>query len=582
MRPVCTAQREKGTTLIELLVALFVMGLIMASMISLFLAAGEILSGNKARAGALTLAQDRLEYLRSLSYREVGTVGGIPAGVASGTEVLVLNDTRYTVRTLIQYVDDDADGLGGGDTTGVTADYKRAKVEVSWFDRGATSSLTLVSSVVPVGIENLDGGGTLRLAVIDSVGLPVEGATVAILNNTIATSVDTFALTTAAGEVIFPGAPVGSGYQVSVSKAGYSTDGTYSVTGENPNPQPGHLSVADAATTPGTFIIDATSQLTVVTREPIDSASTTDTFLDTSGLLSLEATTVTGGYLAASSSGSTYPAAATATSLTIAPAGLVAWGEVDVAKSEPASTSVRVQVLSDASGSFEPVSDALVPGNGQGLLSVPIDLSALDPAVHTQLRLRARFASEDPNETALLDAWSVSYDAGFVPIPNVAFSIRGEHDIGLKGISPVYYFAASSTTDGSGEVVFGDVRFDAYTIQLDPAEGYDVAEYCDSNPVTVPAGSEVTRALSLVPDTAHTARVVVVDDANAPVSDATVELTRPGFSETQLTTSCGQAFFSGLANAADYDLTVTHPSHPPQTLLTQSVSGDVRFDIALP
>ncbi|NBD73719.1 hypothetical protein GVX82_01610 [Patescibacteria group bacterium] len=573
------ARRERGTTLVELIVALFVMVLMMGAMAGLFLAAAEILSGNKARAGAITLAQDQVEYLRSLSYFEVGTVGGIPPGVASSSQVIDLNGVRYTVRTLIQYVDDPEDGLGGADATGVTADYKRAKVEVSWLQDGETASLALVTNIVPVGIESLSGGGTLRLSVIDPLGSPIQGALVEVDNTSIATTVDTSALTNADGDVIFPGAPVGTGYEISVSRAGYSSAQTHTIPGGSGSPSP--LSVVDGASTPETFIIDELATLTIETRQPVTAGSSSDTFLDPSGLSSLASTTVAGGVLTVASTSGLYPSAATATSVTIAPGGLASWRELTWSASSSASSTVRVRVLTDAGGTFAPLSDAILPGNSGGFSGGLVDLSGVDPAVHDALRLEARFLTSDPSTRAELSAWALSFDAGLTPEPNVAFAIQGARDIGSIGATPVLKFDEVGSTDAGGQIVYDPIEFDSYTVTIDPAEGLDVAEYCPEHPIGVSGGEDEELTITVVPDTAHSALVRVTDDVGDPLPDASVTLARPGLSEVRTTTSCGQAHFAGLVSATDYELEVTHPSFSPTTRTGEEVAGDTTFDVSL-
>ena len=51
----------------------------------------ELVSNNKARIGAAALAQEQMEYIRSLSYDSMGVQGGIPAGNVPQTEVIPLN-----------------------------------------------------------------------------------------------------------------------------------------------------------------------------------------------------------------------------------------------------------------------------------------------------------------------------------------------------------------------------------------------------------------------------------------------------------------------------------------------------------
>src|SRR3990172_11037936 len=97
---------SRGVTLIDTLVAVSLMVLIFMGIFGAFQLSVDVVTNNKARAGATALANERMEYIRSLTYSQVGTVGGIPAGIIPQVETIVLNGITYTRRTFIQYADD--------------------------------------------------------------------------------------------------------------------------------------------------------------------------------------------------------------------------------------------------------------------------------------------------------------------------------------------------------------------------------------------------------------------------------------------------------------------------------------------
>jgi hypothetical protein len=223
----------------------------------------DVVTNNKARSGAVTLANDRMEYVRSLSYDAVGTIGGIPSGAIPQSESLTGNGISYTRRTTIQYGDDPTDGTGVADQNSIPADYKSARVEVSWTTRGTTRGVSLVTRVEPPnGMEVTALGGTLLVSVLNANDEPVSSASVSIDNSSAspAISIDTY--TNANGTVTILGATTTGTYSVVVTRPGYSTDQTYTV----PNPVRGPLTVAQNQTTSATFKIDLLSSLTVVTR----------------------------------------------------------------------------------------------------------------------------------------------------------------------------------------------------------------------------------------------------------------------------------------------------------------------------
>src|SRR3989344_731246 len=171
-----------GMKLIEVIVGIGVLLVAFVSLYVLYQSSLRFVASAKAREAAVGLAVERLESMRAMSYASIGTVSGIPAGSIPQNESVVLDSISFNRRTLVQYVDDPSDGTGAGDLTGITADYKRAKVEISWAGPSGTSTVELISNFIPVGLESLSGGGTLNIFVFDAAGAaladPPVGATI--------------------------------------------------------------------------------------------------------------------------------------------------------------------------------------------------------------------------------------------------------------------------------------------------------------------------------------------------------------------------------------------------------------------
>jgi len=218
-----------------------------------------------ARVGAISLVNKRMEMLRNLDYNDVGTLGGIPLGNILQEETIVLNDIEYTLKTFIQYFDDPADGIGYDDENSITADYKKARVEVSWFGKYAAAPVVAISNFVPKGIETITGGGTLCISVFDAQVQPVSLANIHIVNNEVEPAIDINVQTNDQGKITFPGSPSIGEYQITITKNNYSTAKTYSVTPENPDPDPSHLTILEGQTTDASFAIDMLSSLTIET-----------------------------------------------------------------------------------------------------------------------------------------------------------------------------------------------------------------------------------------------------------------------------------------------------------------------------
>ena len=123
-----TRTRLSGISLVEVLVVAALAAAIFGALFSSFYFSLELVSDSRARLAAHALATERLEYIRSLTYHDVGTEGGIPAGDIPQQRTTSLNGIEFTERVLIEFVDDPFDGLltaTTSDSNDIPADYKR-------------------------------------------------------------------------------------------------------------------------------------------------------------------------------------------------------------------------------------------------------------------------------------------------------------------------------------------------------------------------------------------------------------------------------------------------------------------------
>ena len=105
-----------GQIYLDILIALAILMILTHALISLLLTSYELISFTRAKTVAKHLAQEKIELIRNLPYDQIGTVGGIPAGVLSQTEQLTRNAQSYTLNTSIIYIDDPFDNLAPTDT----------------------------------------------------------------------------------------------------------------------------------------------------------------------------------------------------------------------------------------------------------------------------------------------------------------------------------------------------------------------------------------------------------------------------------------------------------------------------------
>ena len=570
----------RGMSFVDVIVGVALAALIFSGLFGAFKLSIELISLSKARSGALALANERMEYLRNLPYTSVGTVGGIPSGPAAQTETISLNRTVYTRRTLIVYTDDARDGVGAGDQNGITTDYKKAKVELTWTHRGQVESMFLATNIVPKGMETIVNGGTLRINVVDALNAPLSGASVRVVNPSTSPAINTASYGNAAGQAILGGAPVSSNYQITVSKEDMSTSTTYAASTTNPNPNPRHLTVANQQTTTATFATDYLASKTVWTVLPITLASTTDTFTDTSGLATLASTSVSAGSVRLLDFAGVYEPSGNAQSTAISPTYLSSWQSLSFSRAVPSGTDARIRLMYDPGSGYVPIPDSDLPGNAAGFVSSPVSLVSLSTTTYPVVALSATFTTTNPAQSPSVADWAITYERGPVPAPNIAFSMRGAKTIGTaSGGASIYKYNASSTSDSSGSRSFPILEWDSYTITL-PGSAYDIAEACPPQPKALAPSEAATTLIHIVPNSARSIRVVVHNASGQYLSDATALLTRTGYSQSRTTRVCGQGFFENLAAATNYQLRVGKPGYATSTQ-TVNVSTDHVIDVLL-
>lgn len=579
-------ERERGVTLIDTIVGTSLMLMVFVGITAAFQLSVDVVTNNKARAGAIALANERQEYIRSLPYDSVGTSGGIPAGGMLQTEAVNLNGISYTRRTVILYADDPKDGTGVADTNNNTADYKLAKTETSWEARqGGLRKVSLVTRVSPIGVEQAVPGGTLALSVLNASAAPVSNAQVTIVNTNVVPNINMTLFSDTDGLVMVIGAPAAAGYEITVSKSGHSTSETYDATPENTNPTPGHLTVALNQTTSFPFSIDLVSIKNVQTFSAIATATSTDSFADASNVTDLTNVEVAGGSVSLAGSPGPYTSPGSVRSVAIAPADIASWKLFTWSDTRPPATNIVYRVYTG--DGTELIPDEMIPGNSTGFTSSPVDLDLVSVLTYPTLSVQASLGTADDSVTPSVNSWSVSYESGPTPLPNIVFAMQGNKSIGNGPGGIIYKY--STTTLSTGEtagVGIGNLEWDTYTISVSASTGYDVASSCGPQPEGLGANAYQETKLILA---SHTTNSLLVDvRANgALVPGATVRLYRaPGFDATIPSDECGQSFFSNLSVGTQgggnpYSIEVSAPDQQTYTATDVSVSGTSRISVTL-
>ena len=570
--------QQRGVTLIDTVVGLALLIFVFTGIIGVFKLSIDVVTNTKARIGALALANEQMEYVRSLPYPSVGTTGGIPAGLVPEDESMFLNGVQYTRHTLIRYLDLPQDGLGAADTNHITEDVKQAEVDVSWVSQSATRTLTLSTIVAPAGIEAAVPGGTISIAVQNAQAQALPGASVRIQNPSTTPAIDVTTDSDNSGFVTFIGAPAASGYRVTVSDTGYSTAQTYGVSGSLSNPSPGHLTVALNTTTGATFAIDLLSSYIIRTWKPITLTTWSDTFNDSSHIATSSKTVVSAGndQLASGQMNGWV------TSENVTPAYLAGWVQASWVTSTTTGTNVLYHVYT---GSNALVPDAALPGNAAGFTMGPIDISGLATSTYPALALHADLSTTNASTTPYILSWQMTYNYGPEPLPNVSLAVRGAKTIGTNSGSPVYKYSVATTTSASANVTIPSLEWDTYTTSV-TGSTYDLASSCNPQPNRIAPNSSVTTDLYLVAHTANSLLVDVRTSSGIVIPNASITLSRTAFTSAIAANYCGQSFFSGLsAGTASggnaYTVAVTAAGYQAYSNAAVDVSGASRLSVVM-
>lgn len=579
--------QQSGFSFIEIIVVSALSALIFGALFSSFQFTLELISDSRAKLSALSVANDRMEYFRSLPYDDVGTISGIPAGTIPQNSTTTLNGIEFAERVLVDFVDDPADGQDTAttsDSNAIPADYKRIKVEYTWNIGNGTSSISLISNIVPRSIETTAGGGTARINVIDADSTLLPGATVRLVNNTITPAIDVTRITDASGAALFSGAPAASGYEVEVTAniAGeqYSTTGTYQVTASNPSPAVAPFAVLEADVSTLTFQVGELSDVDIATYSAIAEGSMREDFANMLSVATSSNVETVAGKAVLENTVGVYRNSGTVFTQVITPSPLQSWEVVRVAAELPVDTDYAVRFYTGA-GPFTLIPDSELAGNSVGFTDSLIDISELDPGAYPSITAGITLSTSDTSVTPEVDEIEVFYVQSSTARPATTFDIYGTKTIGSDASSsPIFKYDTSFTTDSNGEYSITGLEFDQYMVENQA--GLDIKSACPGYPYAHIAGEDGELALTLVSNAANTARVKVVDGLDRLVPGATVTLSRPGYNQSQNTNICGQAFFTGGISAnTDYELTVSAAGYSDVNFTALTVDGDTTETVSL-
>jgi prepilin-type N-terminal cleavage/methylation domain-containing protein len=255
---------QKGFTLIESLIGIAIFVMLVSVVYQAISLTYKEASLNWENTTVSFLASQYLENARNIPYSQIGTIQGNPHGNLpdqANPSITTVGNTTYQAYFEITYIDDPSDGTFVLGTDPAPDDYKQVKLSIK---NTTTNKITnYVTNIVPIGLENMINGGALSLSVIDAVGQGVPNATINITSVSLNPSINLTRTGDVNGkwiEVGLPNSP--NNYHVTVTKNGYSSDQTYPITTQNPNPTKPDATIANGQVTQISFGIDKTSNLT--------------------------------------------------------------------------------------------------------------------------------------------------------------------------------------------------------------------------------------------------------------------------------------------------------------------------------
>jgi Tfp pilus assembly protein PilE len=267
-RPFLSSTRKNfGFTLAEVVVGGALFALIAVAVYQGYATLIKLVAASRTKITATDLANEQLELIRNMPYANVGEVSGIPNGVIVSNQTFVRDGNTFTVNTTVRNVDDPFDGTIGGTPNDTSpADYKLVELNIDCSNCRNFQTMTVDTRVAPKNLETASTNGALFVKVFDGNGQPVSNAQVHIVNSQITPNIIIDDVTPTSGILQIVDVPPGvNAYQITVTKAGYTTDQTTATSTGNPNPTKPNATVVVQQVTQISLTIDKVSTFNIST-----------------------------------------------------------------------------------------------------------------------------------------------------------------------------------------------------------------------------------------------------------------------------------------------------------------------------
>lgn len=269
---------QKGFSLIEVMVGVAVFALFMIGIYGGITFIFKIVYQSRLRILETGILNEQVEIIRNLPFSDVGIINGSPSGVLTRDMTTTRNGIDFTITRTIRNIDDPFDGvIGGVPNDTAPADYKMIDIEIICDHCDQHKPLVVSTQVSPKLLEGDPTHGALFIKVFDSQAKPVQGATIHIVSTSTNPTLDLTDTTDNDGmlRIVDLGAGIDA-YDITVTKAGFTTDQTRRPTIDLPNPVKPPASVQAQGVVEVSFSIDRVSSLQISTInsacEPVGSA----------------------------------------------------------------------------------------------------------------------------------------------------------------------------------------------------------------------------------------------------------------------------------------------------------------------
>ncbi len=261
---------SRGITLVEVIVTSGVFLLFVVAVYGAINMVFKIVYQSRLKIVETSVLAEQVEIARNMPYDRIGIVNGVPPGDIPRTQSVTRNNMPFTITATVRNFDDTYDGTIGGTPNDLSpADYKLVEFSIICDSCRQQTPVILSTIIGPRNLEGASDNGALFIQAFDKNGLAVVGANVHVVNTSVNPAIDLTETTDNDGWLKLVDIPTSTmGYQITVSKDGYSSDYTMSASAEVPTPLKPPANVATQMVTEIYFSIDRLGSLNLHTMGP--------------------------------------------------------------------------------------------------------------------------------------------------------------------------------------------------------------------------------------------------------------------------------------------------------------------------